>query len=163
MVILSRKRVTSCYLQWNFKIIWDLSPWESGCHGIISTVESNSQQYNLSFCIRCSLQTKLYVSGKDHPQAPVPSLRSHLPPALWLSDSAAGGGPPQHIIQTLHLFCSGTRKHVHFMCGLVLFIYFVNVFVFPVWFFFLQEFNLIDRKELVPLQELIEKLTTKDR
>lgn len=26
-----------------------------------------------------------------------------------------------------------------------------------------QEFNLIDRKELVPLQELIEKLTTKDR
>lgn len=27
----------------------------------------------------------------------------------------------------------------------------------------LQEFNLIDRKELVPLQELIEKLTTKDR
>lgn len=30
-------------------------------------------------------------------------------------------------------------------------------------FAFLQEFNLIDRKELVPLQELIEKLTTKDR
>lgn len=29
--------------------------------------------------------------------------------------------------------------------------------------FFVQEFNLIDRKELVPLQELIEKLTTKDR
>lgn len=26
-----------------------------------------------------------------------------------------------------------------------------------------QEFNLIDRKELVPLQELIDKLTTKDR
>lgn len=29
--------------------------------------------------------------------------------------------------------------------------------------FFLQEFNLIDRKELAPLQELIEKLTSKDR
>lgn len=33
----------------------------------------------------------------------------------------------------------------------------IKFFAFP------QEFNLIDRKELVPLQELIEKLTTKDR
>lgn len=29
--------------------------------------------------------------------------------------------------------------------------------------FVFQEFNLIDRKELAPLQELIEKLTSKDR
>lgn len=63
-----------------------------------------------SLFTRCSLQTKLHVGGKDHPQAPVPSLRSHLPPALWLGDSAAGGGPPQHIVQTLHLFRSGTVK-----------------------------------------------------
>uniref|UniRef100_A0A8C6VX47 MOB kinase activator 1Bb n=1 Tax=Nothobranchius furzeri TaxID=105023 RepID=A0A8C6VX47_NOTFU len=34
---------------------------------------------------------------------------------------------------------------------------------FKHFIFFVQEFNLIDRKELVPLQELIEKLTTKDR
>lgn len=59
---------------------------------------------------RCPLQAKLYVSGKDHPEAPVQSLRSHLPPALWLSHAAARGGPPQHVVQTLHLFCSGTKK-----------------------------------------------------
>ena len=29
--------------------------------------------------------------------------------------------------------------------------------------FFLQEFDLIERKELAPLQELIDKLTAKDR
>uniref|UniRef100_A0A8D1JWN6 Uncharacterized protein n=1 Tax=Sus scrofa TaxID=9823 RepID=A0A8D1JWN6_PIG len=29
--------------------------------------------------------------------------------------------------------------------------------------FFVQEFNLIERRELVPLQELIEKLTSKDK
>uniref|UniRef100_A0AAZ3SC00 MOB kinase activator 1B n=1 Tax=Oncorhynchus tshawytscha TaxID=74940 RepID=A0AAZ3SC00_ONCTS len=34
---------------------------------------------------------------------------------------------------------------------------------FKHFIFFVQEFNLIDRKELVPLQELIDKLTTKDR
>ncbi|XP_029025470.1 MOB kinase activator 1B isoform X1 [Betta splendens] len=34
---------------------------------------------------------------------------------------------------------------------------------FKHFIFFVQEFNLIDRKELAPLQELIEKLTTKDR
>ncbi|XP_023647477.1 MOB kinase activator 1B isoform X1 [Paramormyrops kingsleyae] len=34
---------------------------------------------------------------------------------------------------------------------------------FKHFIFFVQEFNLIDRKELVPLQELIEKLTSKDR
>uniref|UniRef100_A0A8C1AJ33 MOB kinase activator 1Bb n=1 Tax=Cyprinus carpio carpio TaxID=630221 RepID=A0A8C1AJ33_CYPCA len=34
---------------------------------------------------------------------------------------------------------------------------------FKHFIFFVQEFNLIDRKELVPLQDLIEKLTTKDR
>ncbi|GCC16803.1 hypothetical protein chiPu_0017356 [Chiloscyllium punctatum] len=34
---------------------------------------------------------------------------------------------------------------------------------FKHFIFFIQEFNLIDRKELAPLQELIEKLTTKDR
>lgn len=45
---------------------------------------------------------------------------------------------------------------------LVPFIRFVSVFHFAVCCL-LQEFNLIDRKELVPLQELIEKLTTKDR
>lgn len=37
------------------------------------------------------------------------------------------------------------------------------MYLFFLCVFFLQEFNLIDRKELVPLQELIEKLTTKDR
>lgn len=33
------------------------------------------------------------------------------------------------------------------------------------WLYFClpQEFNLIDRRELAPLQELIEKLTSKDR
>ncbi len=31
------------------------------------------------------------------------------------------------------------------------------------YFVCFQEFNLIDRKELAPLQELIEKLATKDR
>uniref|UniRef100_A0A672RL46 MOB kinase activator 1B-like n=2 Tax=Sinocyclocheilus TaxID=75365 RepID=A0A672RL46_SINGR len=34
---------------------------------------------------------------------------------------------------------------------------------FKHFIFFVQEFNLIDRKELAPLQELIEKLTSKDR
>ncbi|XP_059821463.1 MOB kinase activator 1B-like [Hypanus sabinus] len=34
---------------------------------------------------------------------------------------------------------------------------------FKHFIFFVQEFNLIDRRELAPLQELIEKLTTKDR
>ncbi|MGH0176618.1 UNVERIFIED_CONTAM: hypothetical protein FKN15_073340 [Acipenser sinensis] len=34
---------------------------------------------------------------------------------------------------------------------------------FKHFIFFVQEFNLIDRKELVPLQELIDKFTTKDR
>ncbi|TSW89641.1 MOB kinase activator 1A [Bagarius yarrelli] len=34
---------------------------------------------------------------------------------------------------------------------------------FKHFIFFVQEFNLIDRRELVPLQELIEKLGTKDR
>uniref|UniRef100_A0AAZ3QZP0 MOB kinase activator 1B n=1 Tax=Oncorhynchus tshawytscha TaxID=74940 RepID=A0AAZ3QZP0_ONCTS len=34
---------------------------------------------------------------------------------------------------------------------------------FKHFIFFVQEFNLIERKELVPLQDLIEKLTTKDR
>lgn len=34
---------------------------------------------------------------------------------------------------------------------------------FKHFIFFVQEFNLIDRRELAPLQELIEKLTSKDR
>ncbi|KAH8034326.1 hypothetical protein HPB51_023319 [Rhipicephalus microplus] len=34
---------------------------------------------------------------------------------------------------------------------------------FKHFIFFVQEFGLIDRRELVPLQELIEKLTSKDR
>nr|KAG5710374.1 hypothetical protein BaRGS_022192 [Batillaria attramentaria] len=34
---------------------------------------------------------------------------------------------------------------------------------FKHFIFFVQEFNLIDRKELAPLQELIDKLTSKDR
>lgn len=34
---------------------------------------------------------------------------------------------------------------------------------FKHFIFFVQEFNLVDRRELAPLQELIEKLTSKDR
>ena len=34
---------------------------------------------------------------------------------------------------------------------------------FKHFIFFVQEFNLIERRELVPLQELIEKLTSKDK
>lgn len=59
---------------------------------------------------RCPLQAKLYVSGKDHPEASVQSLCSHLPPALRLSHAAARGGPSQYIVQTLHLLCSGKKK-----------------------------------------------------
>lgn len=34
---------------------------------------------------------------------------------------------------------------------------------FKHFFFFVQEFNLVDKRELAPLQDLIDKLTSKER
>lgn len=56
---------------------------------------------------RSSLSEELHVCGQNHPEASVQGLRSHLPPTFWLCDAAAGGGPPQHLLQALHFLCSG--------------------------------------------------------
>lgn len=56
---------------------------------------------------RSSFSQELYVRGQNHPEASVQGLRSHLPPTFWLCDAAAGGGPPQHLLQALHFLCSG--------------------------------------------------------
>lgn len=60
------------------------------------------------------------------------------------------------------IFFVQVQKKAFSSVDLCFLICFVNVFVVAV-LCLPQEFNLIDRKELVPLQELIEKLTTKDR
>lgn len=50
---------------------------------------------------------ELHVGGQDDPEASVPRLRPHLPPALRFRHAAAGGGPPQHLFQALYLLCAG--------------------------------------------------------
>lgn len=54
---------------------------------------------------------ELHVSGQDDPEAAVPRVRSHLPPALRFRHAAAGGSPPQHLLQALYLLCAGELRN----------------------------------------------------
>ncbi|XP_051667898.1 MOB kinase activator 1A isoform X3 [Manacus candei] len=63
----------------------------------------------LSLQDRCPLSQELHVGGQDDPEAALPCLRPHLPPALRLGDPAAGGGPSQHLLQALHLLRAGVQ------------------------------------------------------
>ena len=58
---------------------------------------------------RRAVPAQLPVDGEDDPEAPVPRVRTHLPPALPAGDPAGGGGSPQHLLQTLHLLRARVR------------------------------------------------------
>ena len=71
--------------------------------------------FHLPLTHRSSLPQELHVCGQNHPEASVQGLCSHLPPAFWLCDAAAGGSSSQHLLQAFHFLCSGdyptTRPH----------------------------------------------------
>lgn len=56
---------------------------------------------------RCPFSQELHVCGQDHPEATLPCVCPHLPPALRFRHAAAGGGTPQHLLQALYLLCAG--------------------------------------------------------
>lgn len=127
------------------------------------------QIFKFLFCdiYRGPFPKELYVGGQDHFEETLPCLCSHLPSALWLCYPAAGGGAPQHLLQALYFLCSGVYLwpwdvRVGWFCLLQVDECLASSNI-NISLSFFQEFNLIDRKELAPLQELIEKLTSKDR
>lgn len=56
---------------------------------------------------RCAFPQKLLGDGEDYPEAAVPRVRAHLPPAFPRSGAAGRGGASQHLIQTLYILRTG--------------------------------------------------------
>jgi MOB kinase activator 1 len=108
---------------------------------------------NVVLICRSSFSKKFPHHCQNNFEEVVPSLCTFVSPALLRGDAAGGRGSPQHLFQAFHFLRPGNRINKQ---NLLL------IFLCPKPLVIFQEFSLIDRRELAPLMELIEKLTNKE-
>ena len=77
------------------------------CHTFVFRVKLSV--YSPTALRRCAVPEEFPVDLSHDPEASVPRVRPHLPPAFPQSGAAPGGGAPQHVLQTLHLLCAGIQ------------------------------------------------------
>lgn len=69
--------------------------------------EKQMKQICVIYICRCAFPQKLPGDGEDDPEAAVPRVRAHLPPALPAGCAARRGGPSQHLFQALYILRAG--------------------------------------------------------